>query len=473
MLKKFIALFGAQDMTVGSPFMCLLKFSVPLLIGNIAQLLYFTVDTIIVGKALGDAAMAAIGISNPVQNLFMVFFMAIGTGVTIMVAQYFGAKDFRTLGDAVGNSITLIAIISVVITAVTVPLSTQLLRIVNAPQDTFEMARVYLQILFIGTAANGFYNVLSGILRGLGESVFPLVVLLISVAINGVLDYLFVAIFNWGLGGAATATIIAQLISAVICFVKVIRMRSVLQLRKSTLVLKRAIVRHIIRLGVPQGLSTGIMFVSTILVQYLINDMGTMVIAAITATMRVDGFAVLPSMTFGMAASTYTGQNIGAGKIDRVRQGTTTVFWMCLVFTAVMIAAMLLFGRSMLGLFTETDAVIRLGIGFIQVMAVAYLAMVVNQCYSGVMRGAGDAMGPMWISIGVNVLLRLPLSYLFAYLSKSAEYPSGHPNSVFLSLFAAMLVGAVITVIYYRKGNWRSKSIVQPLAGKGAAADPA
>ena len=349
MLKKFKALFGAQDMTVGSPFMCLLKFSVPLLIGNIAQLLYFTIDSIVVGKFMGDKALSAIGISSPIQNLFMVFFMAIGAGVTIMVAQYFGARDFRNLGDAVGNSITLIGLMSVIITAGTPPLTGVFLGIVNTPAEIFDMARVYLQILFIGSAANGFYNVLSGILRGLGESVYPLIVLLISVVINTILEIWFVAGLRWGMQGAAWATVIAQTVSAVACLMKIVRMKSVVRLDRSMLRLKGFIVKHIIRLGVPQGLSTGIMFISTLTIQYLINSMGYLVTAAITAMMRIDGFAVLPSMTFGMAASTYTGQNIGAGKMDRVRKGTWAVFWMCLIFTATMVAAMLIFGRHMLG----------------------------------------------------------------------------------------------------------------------------
>jgi putative MATE family efflux protein len=461
MLKKFIALFGAQDMTKGSPFMCLLKFSVPLLIGNIAQMLYFTIDSIIVGKYIGDTALSAIGVSAPIQNLFLVFFMAVGSGVMVMVAQYYGAKDFEHLGDTIGNSVTLILILSVLITGVATPLTSAMLRACETPVQTFDMAKVYLEILFIGSAGNGFYNILSGILRGLGESVYPLAVLLAAVVLNAVLEIWFVAGFRWGMAGAAWATIIAQTVSAAACLVKILRMRTIVQIKLKMLKLKRMIVGHIVRLGVPTGLSMGIMFFSTIIVQSLINTMGYLVTASITATMRLDGFAVLPSQTFSMSAGTFTGQNIGAGKMDRVKKGTWMTFWMCLVFTVFMVACMLLFGRHLLGLFTSTESVIDMGMGFIYIMVPAYLAMVFSNSFSGVIRGAGDSIGPMWISIVSNVVLRVPLTYLLAYLTISGTNPHGDPNSTFYALCAAVFAGALITVIYYRRGKWRNKSIIQ------------
>ena len=161
MLKKFKALFGAQDMTVGSPFSCLLKFSIPLLIGNLAQLMYLTTDAIIVGRLIGDVALSAVGAAMPPYNFFLVLFMGIGSGVTVMVSQYFGAKDYKNLGVSIGNSITLVAIASIIITVIATPLSGSMLRLVNTPPESYEMARLYLTILFLGSIGNGFYNVLS------------------------------------------------------------------------------------------------------------------------------------------------------------------------------------------------------------------------------------------------------------------------------------------------------------------------
>ena len=463
MFQKIKAMFGAQDMTVGRPFSCLLQFAVPLLIGNIAQLLYTTADAAVVGNymgELGDAALAAIGASMPPYNFFLVLFMGIGSGVTVMVSQYYGAKDFDNLGLSIGNSITMIAIASVFVTAVATPLVGPLLRLVNTPPEAAAMAKMYLTILFIGSIGNGFYNCLSSILRGLGESVFPLVILLLTVVLNVGLDIWFVAGFGLGAPGAAIATVISQFLSSIICLIKIVTMRDIVHIRAHMLRPVRRIVGQIITLGGPNAMSQGVMFASTVFVQALVNSMGQMVLTAITVTQRLDAYAVIPSMTFQVVASTYTGQNVGAGDMDRVKRGSITVFLMSLVFTSVMVISMLLFGRHMLGLFTKTEAIINMSMTFVRIMVPAYLAMTLSGTWMGVMRGAGDSIAPMWIALFNNVIMRVPLSYLIAFLTRSDANPNGNPNSIFLSLLIAMLIGCGITTIYYRSGKWRGKSIV-------------
>ena len=463
MLTKLKTMFGAQDMTVGRPFSCLMQYAIPLLIGNIAQLLYTTADAAVVGRFMGeqgDTALAAIGASMPPYNIFLVLFMGIGAGVTVMVSQYFGAKEYDNLSLSVGNSITMIAISSILITTIATPLTGPLLRLVNTPPDAAAMARVYLTILFLGSIGNGFYNCLSAILRGLGESLFPLIVLILTVTLNIGLDILFVASFGMGVMGAAVATIISQILAAIVCLIKVLRMRDVLTIRAATLRPLRRIMVKIISLGGPNALSMGVMFASTMFVQALVNSMGQMVLTTITVTQRLDVYAVIPSMTFQGVAQTYTGQNIGAGDMERVKKGSKTVFLMCFSFTAVMVLSMLLFGKHMLGLFTQTESIINLSMTFVRIMVPAYLAMTVSGTWMGVMRGAGDAFGPMWISLVNNVVLRVPLAYLIAYFTRSEENPHGHPNAIMLSLLIAMLIGCVISTVYYRAGKWRGKAIV-------------
>ena len=462
MFKKLKAMFGAQDMTVGRPFSCLLKFAVPLLIGNIAQLLYTTADAAVVGTymgALGDAALAAIGASMPPYNFFLVLFMGIGSGVTVMVSQYYGAKDYDNLGVSIGNSITMIAIASVFVTAVATPLVGPLLNLANTPPEAASLAKAYLTVLFLGSVGNGFYNCLSAILRGLGESVFPLVVLIATVILNIGLDIWFVAGFGMGVTGAAIATVISQFLASIVCLIKIVTMRNVILIRAHMLRPIRRIVGQIINLGGPNALSMGVMFASTVFVQALVNSMGQMVLTAITVTQRLDAYAVIPSMTFQVVASTYTGQNVGADEMDRVKRGSMTVFLMSFVFTSVMVVSMLLFGHHMLALFTQTDAIINMSMTFVRIMVPAYLAMTLSGTWLGVMRGAGDAIGPMWIALFNNVIMRVPLSYLIAFLTKSEANPNGHPNSIFLSLLIAMLIGCVITTIYYRSGKWRGKAV--------------
>jgi len=461
MLSKFKSLFGAQDMTVGSPFSCLLKFSIPLLIGNIAQLMYMTADAIIVGRLIGDIALSAVGAAMPPYNFFLVLFMGIGSGVTVMVSQYFGARDYDNLGISIGNSVTLVAIASILITVIATPLTGPMLRLVNTPPESFKMAEAYLTILFLGAVGNGFYNVLSAILRGMGESVFPLIVLIGTVLLSTVLDLVLIAGFGFDVTGAAWSTVIAQSLSSIICLIKITTMRNIVKIRIHMLRPVRRITRQVISLGGPNAVSMGIMFASTVFVQSLVNQMGYMVVTAITVTQRLDAFAVIPSQTFQIVAGTYTGQNIGAGDMGRVKQGSRTVLLMSVVFTVAMVSSMLLFGRHLLGLFTTTESVINMGMTFISILAPAYLAMAFSGSWMGIMRGAGDTVGPMWISLVNNVALRVPLSYLIAYMTRSETRPNGDPNSIFLGLLIAMLVGCVITIIYYRAGKWRNKTIIE------------
>ncbi|MBQ8975632.1 MAG: MATE family efflux transporter, partial [Oscillospiraceae bacterium] len=367
------------------------------------------------------------------------------------------------LGQSVGNAVTLIAVITVALTAAALPFTRSILTLTHTPSETFELANTYLVIVMFGFVGTGFYNVLSGILRGLGDTVFPLLTLVCSSVLNIVLDIWFVSGggLNMGIGGAALATIISQYVSALICGVRIFSMRKRLSLNTSVLRLRGSIVKNMLRLGIPSGISTCVLFLGIILLQSLVNSMGYMVTACITACIKIDSFAVLPSQTFSAAGSTFTGQNIGAGKMDRVKQGSRTLMALCFSLTVVMVAIMIILARWLIGLFTTTEEIITLGFSILIIMVPSYLFMCINQCLCGVMTGAGDSMAAMWISIISHVFLRTPLAYVFAYFSRSAAYPHGHPYGVFWSMDIAMLIGAAITVIHYYRGTWRNKSLVK------------
>ena len=459
MSSKFKSLFGAQNMTIGSPLKCLLKFSFPLLIGNLAQLLYGTVDSIVVGRFVGDRALSAIGVASPTLNLFLVLFIAIGSGVTVMVSQYFGAGEYDKLERSIGNSITLIAIVSVVLTTVGLLALDGILTITKAPPESYDMARTYLFICLAALASNGFYNIMASILRGLGEAMFPLLVLLCTTVLNIFLDIWFVSGLHLGIAGAALATIIGQTLSAIACLTKVLLSRRYFHLTPRSLVLKKDVLKIVCRLGLPNGVAQAIMWLSTIVVQRLNNTMGYMVTAAITAMLRVDSFAMIPGTTFNMSASTFTGQNIGAGRLDRVKKGTYTVFLMSFTLSVVMVTLMLIFGKWMIGLFTTTQELIDMGYSMILSMVPAYLLISVGQSFGGVIRGAGDAMGVMWISLVAQTVVRIPAAYLIAYLTRSEQYPAGDYRSCFWALVIALFCIAVATLIYYRAGRWKTKGI--------------
>lgn len=454
------SLFGAQDMTVGKPLTAIIKFSVPLLIGNIAQLLYSTVDSIIVGRYVGDLALAAVGTASTATNLFLILFMAIGTGITIMVAQYFGAKEYDKLSYSVGNALTLIIFASVFIMAVATPLTRPILRLISTPENYFDMAALYCVILFLGAAGNGFYNILSGVLRGLGESVYPLLVLIGTTVLNIILDIVFVAVIKMGVAGAALATIICQLLSSAACLWKLVIMKDIVNLHWSSMKIRKFYMGRIISLGIPSGIQQGVTGIAFMFVQNLINSMGYLVAACTTAVMRVDAFAILPSFAFNTAASTFTGQNIGAKKLDRVKSGNRSLLIFGLIVSAVLVAAIILLRRPMLGLFTETPEVIEMGSRFLCIMAAGYVIIAVSAVLSGTIRGAGDTVAPMWISLITNVIIRIPFTYLIAYLTRSDIYPAGNPDTIYIGMLVAFAINSTATFVYYLKGKWKERAIV-------------
>lgn len=459
--SRIRSFFGTRDMTKGNPGRTLLQFAIPLLIGNIAQQLYSTADSIIVGKYVGDNALAAIGVSMPVLNLILVLFMSISTGAGIIISQYFGAKNREELSKSVGNAVMLIFIGGVLTTIVGLSIARPLMRLIGTPEEIFEMACQYLEILFAGIIAVSFYNIVSGILRGMGDSVTPLLYLLICCAVNVVLDYVFVAHFHWSVMGAAVATIISQAISAVLCVTRLFRMRDVIDLNRSTLRLDKARSVQLLRLGLPAGATQGIFSMAMVIVQALVNSMGTMVAACSIAVMRVDGFAMLPNFTFGMAISTYVGQNIGARLMDRVDQGMRAALRISLLVAITLTGLLLIFGRSMIGWFTETEAIRDLGMHQLRILAVGYIAMAVMQVFSGIMRGAGDTLPSMWISMITTIAIRVPVAYALAYLTRSPQWPNGSPDSLYFSLLSSWVMGALLNYLWYRRGNWRQKSIIR------------
>ena len=459
-MSKFKKFFGTQDMTVGKPLENLIIFSVPLLIGNLVQQMYNTVDSIVVGRYVGDAALAAVGLSTPILNFLLLLFMGISTGAGIMVAQYFGARRKDELTRAVGTCLTLTLISSVIIMIVGPIITPPLMKLLGTPADVYDMAVDYLTILCLGIIGSGYYNIVSGILRGMGDSVTPLIFLIVACLLNIVLDIVFVAVFKMAAAGVALATIIAQAISAVLCILKLLKMKDVVHIDRQSLKLDREMTRDTIRLGLPSGLTQMIFSLASIVVQSLTNSFGTVVMACSVVVMRVDGFAMMPNFTFGMAMTTFVGQNVGARRMDRVKEGVRVGVAASMTIAIVLVGGILIFGESLMRMFTSTEEVVKLGIHMMQILAVGYIAMAVTQSLSGVMRGAGDTMTSMWISIITTVVIRTPLAYLLAYLT-------GSPDSLFISLLISWIMGAVLNAIMYVKGPWKRKAQERALAMGG------
>jgi len=472
-LQGFKKLFAPVDMTVGSPVKQIILFTIPMLIGNFAQQLYSTVDSIVVGRFVGDNALAAVGTTGPLINLMIALFIGISVGASIMVSQYFGARKREELSRSIGCCITLTAFASLFITVVGVLIARPVLLLLNVPASILDWSTTYIRILFIGFAGMGYYNILGGVLRGLGDSISALVYLIIATVLNIILDITFVAAFGMGVAGVALATIIAQLISAILTCRKLMRMTDIFDLKAEYLKPNKEYSRNLLRLGLPSGITQAIFSLSLIVVQSLTNTFGEMFIAANVIVMRVDGFVMLPAMTFGTAMTTYAGQNIGAGRMDRVLQGAKHGTLMAMGTSAVLAALIALFGKYLMGVFTQTEELIEISYHVMLILLFGYVVVEVTQCLCGIMRGAGDTVTPMWISIFTSVVFRVPCAYILVWLSKTPELPQGNFYMMSTSLLLTWTLGACVSFLVYRRGKWKDKAIVKRSAQPGNPAEAA
>ena len=449
------SLFSAKDMTLGSPWKRIMEFSIPMLIGNLAQQLYNTADSIIVGQYVGDLALAAVGSAMPILNLLLALFVGISTGAGIVVSQSFGARDRKGLTEAIGNCISMSFIASAAIMVIGPLITMPMLQLLGTPESIIYDCRDYLNIYFLGIIGFFFYNMLSGILRGLGDSVSALGFLLLAAALNVVLDLLFVK--DMGVAGVALATIISQAISAVFCYIKLARMKDLFDLGLKGMKLLPNVAGRILRIGIPSGVTQAIMATAGMVVLNLTNAMGETVIACNVVVMRVDGFAMMPNFTFGQAMSVYTGQNVGAGKFDRVHKGTKQGSIIAFIFSAAITFSLLFLGKYLFALFTDTPELIDLACRMIRLMAVGYICVSVTQVLGGVMRGAGDTVSPMWICMISTIAIRIPVAYFLAWLTRSQEFPHGKPAALFGSLMFSWAMGMVMTIVVYAAGKWKKK----------------
>ena len=461
-IKRLFDIFNKPtDMTQGAPWKGLVIFTIPMIIGNIAQQLYSTVDSIVVGntEGVGVTGLSAIGSAMPILNMMLVLFIGISAGASIMVSQYFGARKREDLSKTIGNCIIVTLISCVFLIVVMTPLIRPILEVLKTPESTIDWCEDYLVISIVGCAGMAFYNILSGIIRGLGDSMSALIYLLVATVINIILDIILVK--HMEVGGVALATVIAQIVSSVLCLWKLSRMTDFFDFKLKYLKPEAKYVKTIIRLGLPSGATQMIFSSAMLVVQRLTNGFGDMFVAANVIVMRVDGFAMMPNFSFGTALTTYAGQNVGAGLYDRVPKGAKQGTLMAVGCSTFLTVIILIFGRQIMGLFSnDAPEVIAMSYELMKILAVGYIAMAVTQSLSGIMRGAGDTVTPMWISLITTVCIRVPLAYGIAYLtSPTGILNDGVKECIQYSLLATWVLGALVTAFFYKLGKWKNKAI--------------
>ena len=437
-------------MTEGVIWKEILLFSIPLLLGNLFQQLYNAVDSVVVGNYIGAQALAAVGSSAPVINLLVSFFMGLAVGAGVIISRYFGARKKEELHIAVHTSLALTFAAGLVMTLIGVLISPYVLQWVGTPSDVMESSVLYLRIYFLGILSVMVYNMGSGILRAVGDSRNPLYFLIVSSVTNIILDMLFVIVFHMGIAGVGWATLIAQTISAVLSMLLLMRTKEEYQVKLKHIRFHKHMLYEIVRLGLPSGLQNAIVSFSNVIVQSNINAFGSLAMAGCGSYTKIDGFAILPVMSYSMALTTFTGQNMGAKKYDRVKQGAKTGILMSVITIVCISALLLILGPNVLAIFSSDPTVINYGLYMMHVLAPGYIFLAISHAFNGIIRGAGITTVPMIVMVTCWCGLRM------AWILTSV--PLFHDiGVVFMGWPLTWIASALWLFLYYRKGSWMTR----------------
>ena len=437
----------STDLINGKIWKAILWFSIPMLVGNLFQQLYNTVDSYVVGNFVSSGALAAVGQSTPIINTLVGFFTGLATGAGVVIAQYFGGNHLNKMKKAIHTSIALTLILCVLFTILGIGLSKQILILIGSPDSVIAPASLYLRIYFGGISFVCIYNMGSGILRAVGDSKTPLYYLIVASIINIILDFVFVLYFHMGVAGAGWATFIAQGISALLVMIKLVFSKEIYKVEFKDISIDMPILKKIIEIGIPTALQQSIVSFSNVIVQSYINSFGANAVAGYTSYVKIDGFLQLPIQSFAMAITTFTGQNIGAHAIDRVKKGLRTTMAMTFGVTTIGVLIIYIFGEQLVGIFSSDPEVIKYGYLMARIFASGYLTLPVIQIISGALRGVGLSNIPMYFMVGTFVFLR----QIYLAIAVPLTHNIG---IVFAGWPVTWVICMIVLLIYYFRVHW-------------------
>lgn len=437
-------------MTEGSIFKQILYFSIPLIIGNLFQQLYNTVDSIVVGNFIGDNALAAVNSSGAIVQLLISFFMGLSMGGGVTISNYFGARNREGVHKAVHTTFALSVLSGVLATIIGVVFTPAILKLVNVDPDVMADSVLYLRIYFMGILGLIVYNMCSGMLRAVGDSRHPLYFLIVSSVINVVLDILFVAVFNLGIAGVAYATLIAQFASAILSIRQLMRADQMYKLELKKVRFHMDILKKIIKIGLPSALQNAIVSFSNVVVQANINSFGKEAMAGAGSYMKVDGFALMPVMSFSMALTTFVGQNIGAKEFERVKKGTKIGVLMSCTTILIISMILLVFAPQVMSIFSSNPNVIAVGKTMMYSVVPGYLFVAISHALAGVLRGAGLTKIPMYVMVVCWCICRVIWITVTVKLFNDIRF-------VFLGWPVTWVLSATVLIVYYKCSNWLEK----------------
>ncbi len=442
-----------QDLTQGPSGKRIFYFALPMLLGNVFQQLYNIVDTIIIGQYIGTEALAAAGASFPVIFVLVSLVIGITTGTTIIISQYYGAKDYQAVKRAIDTAFVFLFFASIALTVLGLVFIDTIWRLIGLPENLTADATLYFSVFAGGLVIMFGYNATSAILRGLGDSKTPLYFLIISTMLNVGFDLLFVVGFGWGIGSVAFATVLAQGIAFLLSIIYLNRYHKLIRFSLTGLVFDHDIFRKSLRIGIPTGLQHTFVALGMMALISIVNRFGTDTIAAYTIAWRIDSFAAMPAMNFALALSTFVGQNLGANKPHRVRSGLRATLAMTTAVSLTVTMVAWLFGRELMGVFTDDADVIEIGYSYLVIVSSFYVVFSSMFVTQAVMRGAGDTIIPMFITLFSLWALRIPASH---FLSERMG-----TDGIWWGIPVAWVFGLLAAYVYYRTGKWKEKAVVK------------
>lgn len=480
--QKLIRAQENRDLTSGSITKKIILFALPIIAGNLFQQLYNVVDSWVVGNyaASGTACLAAVNASFPIMMFFNSLFMGISMGANIILSQYKGAKDHDNLEKAMTTTFVLSMAVGIFITVAGLLLCRPILEALGTPDEILDMATTYLRIVFIGTCGNIVYNGLNGMIRGLGDAKFPMYALIVAAILNIILDLLFVIVFHWDVAGVAWATIIAHFASGLLLVWKQADGTYGAKINFKHLKADKHISGLIVKLGLPAAIQNAAFAGGSLITQIFANRFGVNFIAANAIIMKADGFAIMPMMGLQAAITTYVGQNIGAGDVERTNKGirSTCIISVC---CAVIIGILLFFfGKYLMMAFNVEDEALQMGISGLKFLSFFYVFMALQNVLGGALRGAGASLASAITGVA-GTIIRIPMGYLLAILplnkacqaavdaglyatrelAEKAGIGAEHYIGLFQTFAYGMAVGLILILPYFFWGNWRSKGVTE------------
>ena len=444
-----------KDLSYGNEGRLILRFAIPMLLGNVFQQLYNVVDSVVVGKYIGKEALAAVGTSSPIIFLLVSFIIGVTMGFTIVVSQYFGAKQLENVKKAINTLYIFMFFTSLVVSIAGILLSRYIFRMIDLDPAIVPDAMIFLNIFLSGLIFLFGYNGTSAILRGLGDSKTPLYFLIGSVGLNIILDLIFVPVFHWGVAGVAIATVISEACAFMAQIVYLNRYHKVVKFSFRNLKYDHEIFLKSIRIGLPTGFQQTFVAAGMVALYWIVNQHGIDANAAYSAAGRIDSFAAMPAMSFAVALSTFVGQNMGANRPDRVKAGLRATLIMTTVFSLFISLITVLFGRILMRMFTNDPVVIAIGGDYLRIIGSFYVLFSIMFTINGVLRGAGDTLVPMFISLFSLWIIRIPVAY---FLSQKGALGV---NGIWWSIPVGWFTGMILYYFYYRMGRWKKKAVVR------------